>query len=142
LDRDAAALVVSCNAPEENRPLLHSVAFTGALRDGRFDGELDHGDVFYAAALSCDESGRTLLWGWAQERLHPDRQAMLPHAGALSLPRDVRLHDGRLRTHPIPELQRLRRGPSTGTRTTAQSRSLRNPSSLRRSGAPATEGGD
>jgi beta-fructofuranosidase len=114
LEGDAAALVVSCQAPAENRPLLHSVAFTGALRDGRFDGELDgkldHGDVFYAAALFRDESGRTLLWGWAQERLHPDGQATLPHAGALSLPRDVYLHDGRLRTHPISELQRLRRG--------------------------------
>lgn len=114
LEGDAAALVVSCQAPAENRPLLHSVAFTGALRDGRFDGELDgkldYGDVFYAAALFRDESGRTLLWGWAQERLHPDRQATLPQAGALSLPRDVRLDDGRLRTHPIPELQRLRRG--------------------------------
>jgi beta-fructofuranosidase len=90
------------------------VAFTGALRDGRFDGQLDgkldHGDVFYAAALFRDESGRTLLWGWAQERLHPERQATLPHAGALSLPRDVRLDDGRLRTQPIPELQGLRRG--------------------------------
>ena len=32
LDGDAAALVVSCQAPGENRPLLHSVAFTGALR--------------------------------------------------------------------------------------------------------------
>jgi beta-fructofuranosidase len=113
LDGDAAALVVSCQAPGENRPLLHCVAFTGALRDGRFDGELDgtldHGDVFYAAALFREESARTLLWGWAQERLHPDRQATLAHAGALSLPRDVRLDDGRLRTHPIPELQKLRR---------------------------------
>jgi beta-fructofuranosidase len=89
------------------------VAFTGALGDGQFDGELDgkldYGDVFYAAALFREESGRALLWGWAQERLHPDRQATLPQAGALTLPRDVHLHDGRLRTHPIPELQRLRR---------------------------------
>jgi beta-fructofuranosidase len=114
LDGDAAALVVSCQTPGEHRPLLHSVAFTGALRDGRFHGELDcrldYGDVFYAAALFRDDSGRTLLWGWAQERLDPERQATLPHAGALSLPRDVRLDDGRLRMHPIPELQKLRRG--------------------------------
>ena len=114
LEGDAASLVLSCQAPSEHRPLLHSVAFTGALRDGRFHGELDckldYGDVFYAATLFRDDSERTLLWGWVQERLDPDRQAKLPHAGALSLPRDVRLDDGRLRTHPIPELQRLRRG--------------------------------
>ena len=73
---DGAVLVVSCQAPEAAWPLMHAVAFVGAVREGRFEGalagRLDHGDVFYAPALMTDAAGRVLVWGWAQERLPPE----------------------------------------------------------------------
>ncbi|HJW63354.1 MAG TPA: glycoside hydrolase family 32 protein, partial [Actinomycetes bacterium] len=107
---DAAALVVSCQAPQAEWPLMHAVAFVGRLRGGRFegqlDGRLDHGDVFYAPAICRDEGERDLLWGWAQERREPP-----DHAGALTLPRQVMIDGGRLRTRPVPELDRLRAEP-------------------------------
>jgi beta-fructofuranosidase len=115
IDGDAAALVLSCQASGAAKPLLYAVAFTGVVRDGVFagelDGKLDHGDVLYAPALFADESERDLLWGWAQERVGADRQSTLSHAGALSLPRDIRLEGGRVRTNPVPELASLRREP-------------------------------
>jgi beta-fructofuranosidase len=113
LDGHSAILIVSCQAPETDRPLMHAVHFTGNLRDGRFEGELggvlDHGDVFYAPALCHDGRGRTLLWGWAQERITQHQQAALSHAGALSLSRQVTTDAGRLLIRPVPELDRLRR---------------------------------
>jgi beta-fructofuranosidase len=113
VDGDAAALIVSCQTAEAAAPLMHAVAFTGTLRAGRFEGELqgllDHGDAFYAPALMRDGGGRNLLWGWAQERLDPERQAMLSHAGALTLPREAQLAGGRLALRPIDGLERLRR---------------------------------
>jgi beta-fructofuranosidase len=112
---DAAALVVSCQVPDGERPLMHSVCFTGAVRDGRFegrlDGPLDFGDVFYAPAVLQDQSGCHLLWGWAQERLSPNRQATLSHAGALTLPRELTLEGDRLIARPAPELEALRAAP-------------------------------
>jgi beta-fructofuranosidase len=94
---------------------MHSVAFVGTVADGGFDGAfdglLDHGDVFYAPAVCADDGGRTLLWGWLQERLDDERQAALSHAGALSLPRVAALHEGRLRVVAAPEVERLRKAP-------------------------------
>ena len=115
LDGDAAALILSCQAPMSVRPLMHAVTFCGALREGRFEGglagRLDFGDVFYAPALSRDEAGRDLLWGWAQERLGLDAQGALSHAGALTLPRQATLRRGTLVLRPVPELDGLRAGP-------------------------------
>ena len=108
-----AVLVVSCQVPGAGWPLMHAVAFLGALRDGRFEGalagRLDHGDVFYAPALMTDASGRALLWGWAQEREPP---GTLSHAGALTLPRELLVAGDRVLTRPVPELAALRRSGS------------------------------
>jgi beta-fructofuranosidase len=91
---------------------MYAVYFLGTVRGGRFDGRLggrlDGGDVFYAPALLRDESGRDLMWGWAQERLGRDRQAGLSHAGALTLPRQITTKGGRLLIRQVPELERLR----------------------------------
>jgi beta-fructofuranosidase len=105
-----AVLVVSCQVPGARWPLMHAVAFLGALRDGRFEGALagplDHGDVFYAPALMTDAFGRALLWGWAQEREPP---GTISHAGALTLPRELLVAGDRVLTWPVPELEALRR---------------------------------
>ncbi|MEA2255042.1 MAG: beta-fructofuranosidase [Solirubrobacteraceae bacterium] len=113
LEGDRAALILSCQVPGAEQPLMHCVAFVGRVREGRFEGELagriDHGDVFYAPAIFRDESGRDLMVGWAQEHLDAERHATLSHAGALTLPRELALQDGALRTRPVPEIQGLRR---------------------------------
>lgn len=108
-----AALVVSCALPGAERPLMHAVAFTGTIRDGRLDarlaGLLDHGDVLYAPAVLQESRGEALLWGWAQERLDPHGLAAVSHAGALTLPRRATLRDGTLRVVLAEEVARLRR---------------------------------
>jgi beta-fructofuranosidase len=117
-DGERAALVLSCQAPGAQHPLMYSLAYVGSVREGRFEGtlggHLDHGDVFYAPAFTCDARGRALLWGWAQERIDPDRQATLSHAGALTLPREAAIEGDRLVTRPVPELEALRAEPLAG----------------------------
>jgi beta-fructofuranosidase len=112
---ESVALILSCQVPGAERPLMHSVAFAGALRGGRLEASaaalIDHGDVFYAPAVCVAEGGRTLLWGWMQERLDPERQGALTHAGALSLPREATLRDGVLHIVAAPEIERLRGAP-------------------------------
>ncbi|TDD73073.1 glycoside hydrolase family 32 protein [Jiangella aurantiaca] len=111
----STALVVSCQVPDAPRPLMHAVGFVGSIVDGRFQGApaglLDHGDVFYAPALTTDAAGRTLLWGWAQEVVPPSTQATMGHVGALTVPRRLTVGDGRLEQEPVPELAALRLAP-------------------------------
>jgi beta-fructofuranosidase len=115
IDGDAVALILSCQTPERDRPLMHSVAWVGAFDGDRFHADgfqlLDHGDVLYAPAVCRDAGGRDLMWGWAQERLPADPQTALAHAGALTLPREVQIDGGRLRSRPVPELDGLRLAP-------------------------------
>ncbi len=112
VDGDRAALIVSCSDFSAEHPLMYVVWFVGKLVDGRFTGSyggrLDHGDVFYAPAVTTDDLGRTLVWGWVQERLPADVQASVGHAGALSLPRVLRFDGHGLTTAPAPELAGLR----------------------------------
>jgi beta-fructofuranosidase len=108
----AVALIVSCQFPREARSLAHCVTFIGEIFDGCFHGQLhgllDHGDVFYAPLVCEGTDGRALLWGWTQEHLPAEIQAQLSHAGALSVPREVRLRGDRLWVMPAPEITHLR----------------------------------
>jgi len=113
-------LLISCQNPDAARPLMRTVYFVGALEDGTFrahsHGILDHGDAFYAPAATVDENGRTIIWGWIQERLPEQLQQALGKVGALSLPRVLDLVGNELRITPAPELVALRdaevhRGP-------------------------------
>ncbi len=52
-----------------------SIYWLGHYSEGRYDIEnargperLDLGDVLYAPNVFVDDRGRTLLWGWLQER--------------------------------------------------------------------------
>lgn len=111
---DRAVLILSCQDPLAERPLLRSVAFTGTITDGGFEGDfqgvLDFGDACYAPALTTGADGRVLLWGWAQERLPRDVQATASKAGALALPRELTYEDGTVATAPVSELAALRAG--------------------------------
>ena len=72
---------------------------------------VDHGDVFYAPAITRDASGRWLCWGWVQDPLDAEEAARTSHVGALSLPRVLDVEAGRLLVRPAPELERLRAEP-------------------------------
>ncbi len=111
-DRGQVALILSSQTPQASRPLLHAVYFLGHIKDGAYHGKLqgriDHGDCLYAPAVTVDATGRTLLWGWAQERVPPNLQRGMSHVGALSLPRVLTVADDRLRVDPAPEILALR----------------------------------
>lgn len=109
---DSAVLVVSVQRPQAEQPLSHVEYFVGDLVGTRFHarhrGRLDGGDALYAPAVTVDDRGRALLWGWAQEALDPGVQRHLPVAGALTLPRLLTLEGDELRVDPAPELTALR----------------------------------
>lgn len=111
LFHDAAAdvLIFSVNMEDGSADALrYCVYAVGRLVDDAFEadslGRLDWGDVFYAPAITTDD-GRALMWGWVQEK---HGRLDVDHSGALSLPRVVRLVDGRLRVSPAAELVGLR----------------------------------
>jgi beta-fructofuranosidase len=112
VDGDTALVLVSCQTPGLDQPLMYPVWFTGAIRDGRFQGQLgglvDDGDVLYAPAVCTDQSGRVLLWGWAQESAPLEQVRGFSQIGALSLPREVVVAQGRLAVRPVAELEGLR----------------------------------
>jgi beta-fructofuranosidase len=71
-------------------------------------GLLDTGPCFYAPHVMRHQN-RTLIWGWARERGRP--QAAIDAAGwagTLTFCREVHLHNDRIVSHPIKELDALR----------------------------------
>ena len=84
---------------------------TGVERDGRFalkvHEPLDFGDRMYAPQSYWTEDGRRLLVGWV--RTHLDAVAGSSWSGALSLPRELTVCDGRLSQTPARELLAARR---------------------------------
>jgi beta-fructofuranosidase len=104
------ALIYSVLMEGEDDPLRYAVVEVGALGTEAFVprtiGRVDHGRDLYAPAVTVDARGRTLLWGWIQDR---HGSVDVDHNGALSLPRVVDIVDDRLRVMPVPELRALRR---------------------------------
>jgi beta-fructofuranosidase len=102
-------LVISVQMEDEPDPLRKCVYAVGTLGDTSFElrslDRVDYGNVFYAPAITWDDDGRVLMWGWVQEK---HGRLDVDHSGALSLPRVVDLHHGRLRVAPAPELVGLR----------------------------------
>ncbi|KAG2446052.1 hypothetical protein HXX76_000654 [Chlamydomonas incerta] len=81
-----------CVCPDDCNSM--SVYYLGAFRPaaGAFDlggalgpFRLDLGDIFYAPNTLADPEGRSLLWGWLQEK--PRKVGEYDYAGCLSLPR-------------------------------------------------------
>jgi beta-fructofuranosidase len=110
------ALIVSVQEPDRpGQPLRHVLAYLGEHQPDGFVAHravrLDHGDLFYAPAITSDHDGRILCWGWIQEPLSAEQRPLAPCVGALSLPRVITIEDGQLRVDPAPELRSLRHGP-------------------------------
>lgn len=84
---------------------------------GQFDGEsftpesyqvVEKGNAFYAPQTFLDPQGRRILIGWMNswEREIPEGAV---RAGALTIPREVALVDGRVRNYPVAEARHLLR---------------------------------
>ena len=80
---------------------------TGKYEHGPFE-MLDYGFDFYAPQTMEDGQGRRILIGWMAmwESRMPEQARHW--AGAMTLPRQLFLENGRIRCRPIPELAKLR----------------------------------
>ncbi|PRH80811.1 glycosyl hydrolase [Streptomyces solincola] len=88
-------------------------ALIGQEHDGVFEAAapvlVDHGPDCYAPALLRAPDGRWLMWGWSAEARQESWAAAGGWAGALTLPREVRVGaDGTLRQEPAAEIRALR----------------------------------
>ncbi|MYL69354.1 sucrose-6-phosphate hydrolase [Halobacillus litoralis] len=84
----------------------------GAYEHGDFY-ELDHGFDFYAPQTTEDEHGRRMMFGWMSvpdqdEQEHPTIKHQWLHN--MTLPREMKLVDGRVYQTPVAELEELRNG--------------------------------
>jgi beta-fructofuranosidase len=106
-----AVLLISAQDPDAERPLMHTAYALGTIDNYRFRprtwGLLDHGDAFYAATSGHDTDGSPLTVGWVQERLPDREQSRLRKAGALSLPRALRITGDELHTAPARQVSGL-----------------------------------
>ncbi|MBN9654441.1 sucrose-6-phosphate hydrolase [Halobacillus sp. GSS1] len=83
----------------------------GSYEHGDFY-ELDHGFDFYAPQTTEDEHGRRILFGWMSvpdqdEQEHPTVKHQWLHN--MTLPRELKLMDGRVYQTPVVELEGLRK---------------------------------
>ncbi len=88
------------------------------LASGAFRGddyrEIDGGFDFYAPQTVRHPDGRTIMIAWMQmwKRTMPTAEAGLGWAGAMTLPRELTLRDGRLIQVPVREIEAYRRNPA------------------------------
>jgi beta-fructofuranosidase len=77
----------------------------------RRQGVLDHG-AYYAPKSFRSADGRRVLWGWIQETRAQAEFAAAGWAGAMALPRVLKVgHQGQLEMNPAAEVEKLR-GPA------------------------------
>lgn len=79
---------------------------TGAYTHGEFR-KLDMGFDFYAPQTAAVAGGRHILMAWMSTWATPAPTAACGWAGSMALPRDVRLKDGKLLFHTVPEALRF-----------------------------------
>ncbi len=82
---------------------------------GEFDGERftaesfqqpEQGTDFYASQTFLDGKGRRIMIGWLHNWNHPAPEGAV-RAGALSIPRELTLRDGKVYNYPVEEAQSL-----------------------------------
>ncbi|TYS14084.1 sucrose-6-phosphate hydrolase [Rossellomorea vietnamensis] len=84
----------------------------GEYQHGEFD-ELDRGFDFYAPQTTLDHKGRRLLFAWMSvpdqnEQEHPTVEHKWLHC--MTIPRELKLVDGKVHQVPLEELAELRNG--------------------------------
>ncbi|GGK30137.1 invertase [Caldalkalibacillus thermarum] len=80
---------------------------TGQLSHGPFQ-LLDYGFDFYAPQTTIDNKGRRILIAWMDMWESPMPTQSCGWAGAMTLPRLLRIKNGQIVSTPVPELERLR----------------------------------
>ncbi|WP_235715065.1 glycoside hydrolase family 32 protein [Halalkalibacter akibai] len=80
---------------------------TGKLEHGEFE-MLDYGFDFYAPQTTTDDQGRRIMMAWMAmwESEMPEQE--FGWAGAMTIPRQLFLEEGKLISRPIPEMTLLR----------------------------------
>lgn len=86
--------------------------YTGRLDEqGRLDvghsGWCDFGDCFYAVQSFRDDDGRRIAIGWLADHSGVRREAPGRANGAMSLPRELHVRDGKLFSRPVDEVYDL-----------------------------------
>ena len=81
---------------------------TGLLQHGEFE-MLDYGFDFYAPQTTIDDKGRRILIAWMNmwESKMPEQQHNW--AGSMTLPRELKIVNGKIYSKPVDELKKLRR---------------------------------
>lgn len=94
----------------------NAMAATGRIENGRFAPEtpkqpLDYGLDFYAPQTALTRDGRRVLIGWALSwgDVTPTRTLGHGWAGTMTMPREMRVQDGKILQAPLAELETLRR---------------------------------
>ena len=70
--------------------------------------EIDHGHDFYATQTMLTPDGRRVMIAWMNAWDSPMHEKADGWAGALTLPRELRVHDGQIYQTPIAETEQLR----------------------------------
>lgn len=115
-DRDVLVVSPQGMKPEGDR--FHNLHQSGYML-GRLDREtgvfehepfemLDYGFDFYAPQTTTDANGRRVLIAWMAMWESEMPEQGKGWAGAMTLPRELRLEDGRIVSRPVPELAALR----------------------------------
>ena len=92
---------------------------TGAYTHGPFE-PLDGGFDFYAPQTAPDATGRRIMVAWMNVWDTPLQMPRCPWAGSITLPRVLSVENGRLKSRPIPEIERYRK-PAYAARDVAAS---------------------
>lgn len=119
--RDVLVLSPQGMEPEGDRFLnLHQAGYmtgrldyeSGLFEHGPFE-MLDYGFDFYAPQTMVDPQGRRIMIAWMAmwESGMPEQDRLW--AGAMTLPRQLVMEDGKLRSRPVPELKNLRGGATS-----------------------------
>ncbi|WP_456272990.1 glycoside hydrolase family 32 protein [Bacillus sp. AK031] len=81
---------------------------TGELEHGPFE-VLDYGFDFYAPQTMEDPTGRRIMVAWMNMWESPMPEQEEGFAGAMTIPRELFVEAGKLKTKPVPELEKLRK---------------------------------
>ncbi|WP_066174944.1 glycoside hydrolase family 32 protein [Bacillus marinisedimentorum] len=80
---------------------------TGVFEHGDFQ-LLDYGFDFYAPQTMTDDEGRRIMIAWMTMWENDLPEQEFGWAGAMTVPRELSIEDGRMYSRPVPELQTLR----------------------------------
>lgn len=85
---------------------------TGILEHGAFE-LLDYGFDFYAPQTTIDNQGRRIMTAWMAMWESDMPEQSFDWAGAMTIPRQLTLMDGKIISQPVPEFKTLRMNETT-----------------------------